>query len=214
MEITLIKRIVVLLILLLKTQPALACPTIDGLVDVNCDGKLTIVCFGDSITYGYGDSTNLGYPGRLSQLLPDAEVYNLGVRGERTFQGVPRAKQEIPNLGAVDYFILLEGINDIWVKGHSASKTKSNLLTIRSLAQKHGAIVLLGSLTKVTNKTQPGWVSQVNKQIKPYVLVDFNSINSKYIGKDHLHPSDAGYQQMAILALKRLLYVSLHLKSK
>ncbi len=35
------------------TVEAMACPDVEGLVDVNCDGEMKIMAFGDSITAGY-----------------------------------------------------------------------------------------------------------------------------------------------------------------
>ena len=105
-------------------------------------------------------------------------------------------------------------MNDYWVTGHTSTKTKNNLLAIRKIAKAQGAVVLVGSLTKVLRSYQTGWVAAVNQQLKPYISIDFNSISSKYIYSDGLHPTKIGYQKMATLAFNRLHAVSSKLEPK
>ncbi|MFH1801154.1 MAG: hypothetical protein ABH891_09985 [Candidatus Omnitrophota bacterium] len=44
-------------------------------------GRLRILCLGDSFTFGEGVSDSETYPHYLQQMLPDAEVINMGVHG-------------------------------------------------------------------------------------------------------------------------------------
>ena len=102
------------LFLFASTKSALACPDIDGLVDLNCDRRLTIICFGDSITAGVADEAGLGYPGRLRLLLPNATIFNVGISGERTPTGRVRAPGVFATVANPDYIIILEGVNDFF----------------------------------------------------------------------------------------------------
>jgi lysophospholipase L1-like esterase len=198
-----------LILIVLATSSAHACPDIDGLVDLNCDQKLQIVAFGDSITYGRGDNQYLGgYPGRLEIMLPHADVINMGRGGEDTWQGRSRAAQQFPWYGDSDYFIILEGVNDYWARSHSAGVTKSNLLGMIRSAQSTGGITLLANLTAVRRTDQRSWVYNVNVQISPYRQIDFYSLGTGIISGDLLHPNGPGYQRMADLALSILRIAS------
>lgn len=179
---------------------AYACPDIDGLVDLNCDQQLVIVAFGDSITYGRGDSLNIGgYPGRLKYMLPHAAVYNLGKPGEDSYRGRSRAAQLFPAFSSADYFVVLEGVNDFWVSGHSTGSTLSNLLRINQYAANTGALTLLANLTAIKRSNQQSWVYSVNVQLRPYKQIDFYALGERIISGDLIHPSASGYDQMASL---------------
>ncbi len=140
---------------------AVACPDIDGLLDTNCDRKLVIITFGDSITAGRRDATGLGYPGRMRQLLPDAEILNFGVPGESTPDGRRRAIYQIPSRREADFVIILEGVNDFYLTEKSPRTTRNNLLAIRNTANNIGAYPLLGKLTATTRTIQRTWVRDV-----------------------------------------------------
>lgn len=183
---------------------AAACPDIDGILDRNCDGQLVIVTFGNSITKGVQDSSGLGYPGRLKRLLPDAVIYNYGNPGETTYSGTSRAVRVLPQHPEADFTIILEGVNDYFVSGHSSSATRNNLLSMVRLGHTVGSITLLGSLTPVRRSYQAPWVSSVNSAIRPYRSIDFYSLGTSIISSDLLHPNGAGYQRMAELALSVL----------
>jgi lysophospholipase L1-like esterase len=187
-------------------RTAAACPTIDGLVDVNCDGKLIIEAFGDSITYGDEDNAHRGgYPGRLRKIFPSARVRNYGVSGEDTPRGKRRARKLFPQRRDADYIILLEGVNDYWDTDASSSSTKSRLFTIAETGADNGAVVLLGSLTRVNRGNQKSWVSSVNNRIRRQVDIDFYSLGTRILSGDGLHPNARGYDAMAALAANKLL---------
>ncbi|HEX4966276.1 MAG TPA: GDSL-type esterase/lipase family protein [Thermoanaerobaculia bacterium] len=78
------------------------------------------ICFGDSITEGRGDDTTrarLGYPPRLEVLLQaagvSATVVNEGKGGERTPDALDRVDSVLAQGSPGDYFLLMEGTNDI-----------------------------------------------------------------------------------------------------
>lgn len=189
-------------------QIALACPDIDGLVDYNCDERLIITAFGDSITRGVKDSLRIGYPGRLSKMFPSADVYNLGVPGEQTYQGRIRARSLFLELPKADYVIVLEGINDATNPSRSVASSKSNILEIVEAARATGAITMLGSLTTAVRSTHRQWEKDLNAAIAPYVRIDFRSLGTSILSFDELHPNAAGYDKMANLAYARIKYYS------
>ena len=185
---------------LLAGKTALACPDIDGLIDLNCDQQLIIHAFGDSITEGVGDVTDLGYPGRLSENFPNAIVYNFGKAGEKTPNGRSRAASLFNSNPNADFIIVLEGVNDYFLEERSASRTKSNLLSMVSSGSGTGAITLLGKLTAVKRDWQKWWVASVNGAIGGSASIDFFSLGEGIISGDRLHPDASGYVTMANLA--------------
>lgn len=186
---------------------ASACPDANGLVDLNCDGQVLVLAFGDSITDGERDSTGLGYPGRLNQLLPQAEVVNLGVSGEETRSGRSRASREFSRRSEADYIVILEGVNDYFSEDRSSSYTRSNLYSMVSSGENTGAITLLAKLTAVRRSYQKSWVRSVNNAIASRTRVDFYSLGEGIISGDLLHPDNGGYQEMAELLASVLINV-------
>lgn len=184
---------------------AMACPDIDGLVDVNCDGSLVILAFGDSITRGSGDSLGLGYPGRLQPLLPHAHIFNYGIPGENSYTGNRRSTGVFAELSYADYVIILEGINDYWFESRDARGTSNNLFAMLRRARTHGSAVLLGTLTPAYRENQIGWVLAVNGIIRPATSVDFFSLGRGILSGDVLHPNGDGYQRMAELVATSLV---------
>lgn len=199
------KLLVISLILLCCfCDRAMACPNIDGLVDLNCDGVIKILAFGDSITSGVGDSTRLGYPGHLLSHFPKATIYNLGRKGESSFDGRSRVAASLRSRKGIDYSIVMEGANDFWRTIHSPSMTRSNLLYIRSRIKSVSALSMLGNLTAVKRAYQRNWILSVNSAIRRETAMDFYKLGTKIIGWDGLHPSSTGYKQMALAVAKYL----------
>ena len=194
---------------LLSVLECFACPDIGGLVDLNCDGRLIIAAFGDSITYGTGDTEHKGgYTGRLELIFVNSDVADLGKTGETTSKGKNRATVVLPQISAMDYSIILEGVNDYWEKKHSASQTKANLQSIMRTANNLGGLPLLASLTNTTRKNQSSWVKQVNSAIAGIKTIDFYSLGKGIISGDQLHPNSAGYAVMANYAASILRQIS------
>lgn len=195
-------------VVICSSQPdlTLACPDIEGIVDMNCDQKLVIVAFGDSITSGERDTEKLGYPGRLRRLLPMAQVYNLGDEGETTEAGRNRAQTAISLVNSPDYTIILEGVNDYWNPDRSVERSRNNLYSIMESSRRSGAYPLLGSvLPTYRYGAQTSWVKSLNSAISSHVSIDFYSINRNYLSIDALHPSNEGYELMAHMALESLV---------
>jgi len=193
------KLVLLSLVAALAATPALACPDIDGLLDLNCDGQVKIVTFGDSITFGKRDARGLGYPGRLNELFPLITVLNFGVPGEDTYSGSSRAPGVFDRHEDADFVILLEGVNDYWRPGRSSSSTRSNLLSMVDYAEDTGAVTLLCRLTDTLRGYQRGWVIEVNSLIKTYTSINFFVLGQSILSGDELHPDGPGYQEMAEL---------------
>ena len=83
---------------------------------------LRLVAFGDSLIYGFGDNVGGGWVERLRRqwMLPESAghvLYNLGVRGDRTYQVSQRLENEFRHRGELrnrvpDAIILSVGLND------------------------------------------------------------------------------------------------------
>ncbi len=83
---------------------------------------LKLVAFGDSLIYGFGDGVGGGWVERLRRqwMLPESAghvLYNLGVRGDRTYQVSQRLENEFKHRGELrnrvpDAMILSVGLND------------------------------------------------------------------------------------------------------
>jgi len=104
------------------------------------------LAFGDSITAGVGDPPEVdppGYPPRLEQLLAsagrNAVVFNRGVGGERTPEGLARIGSVIAEGG--DVLLLMEGSNDI-SRSISLETTQFNLGEMARRAQSQGLAVI------------------------------------------------------------------------
>lgn len=204
-----------LLVWLFGQSFAVACPDINGLVDIQCDGKLLVVTFGDSITAGAQDPKHLGYPGRLAKLMKQIEVVNLGLYGENSTEGRNRAISEISEFKKeADYVIILEGTNDYYDDSPSLEDAKANLLSMIATAKKTGAQVLLGSLTATTRGFQRAWVDGLNDEIKKLVDIDFYSLGTSIVGFDGLHPSTEGYEEMAKLVRRRLKSIAASIRPR
>ncbi len=200
-------------IALLLMGSASACPDIDGLTDRNCDRRLVVIGFGDSITFGVGDSLQIGgYLGRLKLLHPNIEIVNLGDPGESSFSGNSRASRTLPYIPEADYTIVLEGVNDYFVKSKSYNSTKDNLLNIVNIAKRTGHQSFLANLTAIKRSSQAPWVIGVNKTIAANVSIDFYSLGKNIIGGDNLHPNADGYLSMAYVASNNLKQASLRNK--
>lgn len=83
---------------------------------------LKLVAFGDSLIYGFGDGVGGGWVERLRRqwMLTESAghvLYNLGVRGDRTYQVAHRLENEFRQRGELrnrvpDAIILSVGLND------------------------------------------------------------------------------------------------------
>ena len=203
----------------LPTLPSLSGPTARPLA------KTSFVAFGDSITAGTITMFNgllqlvvapQSYPYKLQNLLQTEHsdqrihVYNEGVEGEPTYQGISR----LPGVLDADQpqvLLLLEGVNDLDALGSAGIQpTITNLQSMIQNAQSRGIKVMVGTLLA----QRPGGYRAISiNLIQPFntqlaqmaasmgvTLVDFYTPfeqNLNLLGPDGLHPNADGYTQMA-----------------
>ena len=170
-------------------------------------GNTVVVAFGDSITRGVAGA--VAYPALLQgQLANCATVFNAGVRGEQTRNGVNRI-DTVLNSFKPTHIIIMEGANDaIWEV--SASTVKFNLGVMITKARLKGAIPILSTVTP--NTRDPG-ISDIipfkyNPQIRALAaekgvqLVDqYQNVAAQWgaLSLEGLHPNTQGATLMAEL---------------
>lgn len=113
-------------------------PSMQLSVVPNSTHPLKIVALGDSLVYGFGDPDGGGWVERLRRtwMLPESAghvLYNLGVRGDRTFQVAKRLEVEFRHRGELrnrvpDIIILSVGVNDSARVGRPDGKNYTNFV--------------------------------------------------------------------------------------
>jgi lysophospholipase L1-like esterase len=182
-----------------------------------------ILAFGDSITAGQhsasltpdGEAVHADYPTRLAELLADRyetqtiRMTGSGVPGEWAESGKNRLGIVLDSVRP-DLVLLLEGVNDI-SGGRTPAQIGADLQTMVNRALVRGVRVLLARLTPVTSNFDPSGATQsaiqnVNTRIDaissqsglgPAVNLFGALSGTGMIGGDGLHPTDAGYEQIA-----------------
>jgi len=171
-----------------------------------------IIAFGDSITQGSIDpagSDNGGYPLVLQQIYDnnglDVHVYNKGLAGERTSDGLSRISSVL-NETSADFLLLLEGANDV-IAGISHQTLVQNLGLMIDKCQAKGVSPLLATMTP---DEKYGNTSLINATINPEIktlateknvtLVDLYSVVADSWAAwswDGLHPNYDGMSAIA-----------------
>ena len=136
-------------------------PSMQLSVVPNSTHPLKIVALGDSLVYGFGDPDGGGWVERLRRtwMLPESAghvLYNLGVRGDRTFQVAKRLEVEFRHRGELrnrvpDIIILSVGVNDSARVGRHDGKNYTNfanfeeqLTSLLQQAQKLCPVLFVG----------------------------------------------------------------------
>jgi len=186
------------------------------------------IAFGDSITSGL-IKTSLdpeqyyynGYPTRLELKLEteygSGEVYNEGVDGELTLQGVSRLPAVLNQYNA-RYLLLMEGFNDVIFANISLDTIIFNLQTMIRQAWQKGVFTLLATITPRRDYIwyQPLYqqrhlaLNDRIRQLAPAMkvpLVDQYAAMENYpaadggllslLSVDLKHPNEKGYQLIA-----------------
>lgn len=166
----------------------------------------TILAFGDSLTYGYNVSAKESYPAVLEQL-SGREVYNAGVSGEVTRDGLKRLKELLENGDeSFDFIVLLEGGNDI-LQSLPASQTKQNLAAMIALAKQHNIPVLLIGVPEkaLFSSSAPFYKELAQEHQLPFMgsLIADLLKQSEY-KSDQVHFNKKGYRKMAEAIYKEL----------
>jgi lysophospholipase L1-like esterase len=169
---------------------------------------INIIAFGDSITAGTGSTTG-GYPSRLQQIIESTgktcTIYNFGIPGERTYQGVERIDAVLDAIPA-DMILIMEGTNDIR-SHHPWQTTKLNLQLMIDKAKAKGVTPVLSTLTPsdqahsevlIPNKYNPMIKELAEKNNIPFVDL-YSAIAESWpsLNNDGIHPNDNGYLYLA-----------------
>jgi len=186
----------------------------------DADKIIQIIGFGDSITSGRpyselegrGREGYGGYEPFLKQMLSDAGheayVYNWGVGGETTPEGVNRI-DSVLSIQESDYVLIMEGTNDQWFYGGigiSAATTAFNLGVMVDKCRASGTRPLLGNLTPADRDTSSQIPNLYNPAIadvaqqKNAILVDhYSAVVDRWdeLDYDPVHPNLQGYEAIA-----------------
>lgn len=169
---------------------------------------IDIIAFGDSITSGTGSASG-GYPSRLQQIIEETgktcTIYNFGIPGERTYQGVERIDAVLDAIPA-DMILIMEGTNDIR-SHHPWQTTKLNLQLMINKAKAKGVTPVLSTLTPsdqansevlIPNKYNP-MIKELAKQNNIPFVDQYSAIETSWssLNLDGLHPNDNGYLSLA-----------------
>ena len=196
-----------------------------------------IVALGDSITDGFATTLDAdrAWPALLAQRLHSGKrtqhvsVVNLGISGNQVLRdgaglsALARFDRDVLSIAGVKWVILLEGINDINIRGRSEGPdalTGEDLIAgyrqIIERAHTNGIRVIGATITP--QEGVPTW-SERGEQIRQAVnqwirtsglfdaVVDFDAVlrdpsrpvrmRPEFDPGDHIHPNDAGNQAMA-----------------
>jgi lysophospholipase L1-like esterase len=197
----------------------------------------TIVALGDSITDGFATTldANCSWPALLAKRLNSGEdtkhisVVNQGISGNQVLRdgagisALARFDRDVLSIAGVQWIILLEGINDINLRGRADGPdalTGDDLIAgyrqIIERAHTHGIKVIGATLTPeegVSTMSERG--EQIRQTVNQWMrtsgffdaVVDFDAVigdpsrpvrmRPEYDPGDHIHPNDAGNQAMA-----------------
>jgi len=207
-------------------------------VDVAADPRASaIVAYGDSITDGYATTrdADLAWPTLLAKRLAgnkvtaQTAVMNQGISGNQVLRdgagvsALARFERDVLSRAGVKWMILLEGINDINIRGRNAGPdglTSDELIAgYRQLIERaHTAGIRVIGATIMPEEGVPT-ASERGEEIRTSVnqwirtskafdaVVDFDAvvrdpqhpvhIRGDFDPGDHIHPNDAGNQAMA-----------------
>ena len=196
-----------------------------------------IVALGDSITDGYATTLDAdrAWPALLAQRLNSTRgtrhisVVNLGISGNQLLHdgagisALARFDRDVLSIAGVRWLVLLEGINDINLRGRTdgpEAVTSEDLIAgYRQIIERshiHGIRVIGATLTPeegVPTMSERG--EQIRQTVNKWIrtsnlfdaIVDFDAIlrdpsrpvrlRPEFDPGDHIHPNDAGNQAMA-----------------
>jgi lysophospholipase L1-like esterase len=201
------------------------------------ENAFTIVALGDSITDGYATTldANRAWPSLLAKRLNSNKdlqriaVVNQGISGNQVLRdgfgisALARFDRDVLSIAGVKWVILLEGINDINIRGRAngpESVTSEDLIAgyrqIIDRAHTHGIRVVGATLTPeegVPTMSERG--EKIRQAVNQWIrtcglfdaIADFDAVirdqsrparmRPELDPGDHIHPNDAGNQVMA-----------------
>jgi lysophospholipase L1-like esterase len=184
-----------------------------------CGHADEIIAFGDSITKGTpyvkekeGNGRRVGgYEPVLEDFLNSAGrssfVYNWGIGGENSLQGLFRIDDVIDSYNQLDYALIMEGTNDFGQM--SVSSTIFNLLRMVERCRNRNVEPLIATLTPDTGhgtEKRDLIKEEYNPQIKSMTAASQVTLVDQYqatvnnwsgLNYDGTHPNTAGYQVLA-----------------
>ena len=166
------------------------------IANINSKGN-SIVCFGDSLTAGYGADEGQDYPSFLRQKVK-LKVYNAGVSGDTTADGLVRLEQDALDKNPKIVIITL-GANDFL---HRVPKEQilKNMENIIDRIQKQGAMVVwatvkTGFFTDAYERDFKQLATRKHILLIADILKDI--MYEPHYKYDQIHPNGAGYKFMA-----------------
>ncbi len=157
-----------------------------------------ILAFGDSLTAGYGVAKASSYPSVLSELLR-TEVYNEGISGEMSEQGLARLPGLLEKYKP-EILVLCHGANDI-LRKRDLVKMQDNLSKMIIMAKEKGVYVLLVGVPTydILSFSVPSLYYDVAKMNG--IEIEDKSLRSIFnddtLKSDQVHPNAQGYAMMA-----------------
>jgi lysophospholipase L1-like esterase len=201
------------------------------------ENAFTIVALGDSITDGYATTldANRAWPALLAKRLNSSKdlqhiaVVNQGISGNQVLRdgfgisALARFDRDVLSIAGVKWVILLEGINDINIRGRvdgpDAVTSEDLIAGYRQIIERshtHGIRVVGATLTPeegVPTMSERG--EQIRQTVNQWIrtsglfdaVVDFDAVirdssrpirvRPEFDPGDHIHPNDTGNQAMA-----------------
>lgn len=199
--------------------------------------SFTVVALGDSITDGYATTRDAvrAWPSLLAKRLATNKstahvgVVNQGISGNQVLRNgagvsaLARFDRDVLSRPGVKWVILLEGINDINIRGRvegpdalTADELIAGYRQIITRAHSHGIRVIGATLTPeegvpTASERGEGIRQAANQWIRTSgafdAVIDFDAVirdparpirlRSDFDPGDHIHPNDAGNQAMA-----------------
>jgi acyl-CoA thioesterase-1 len=161
-----------------------------------------VVAFGDSLSAGFGAEPGKSFPDYVQRLIDEKglgyRVYNAGVSGDTTSDGVERLPEVI---GLHPAIVILEFGGNDGLRGLPVSTTKANLANMIEQLQKANVQVLLAGMTLPRNYG-PEYIASFEKvyidlaeQYKvpriPFLLDGVGGI-ARLMQRDGIHPTSEG----------------------
>jgi len=207
-------KFLIVLVLMLSSFPvtALACPSIDGIIDQNCDGDLRISFTGDSIAAGVG-GTGGGYTRVVARRFSSARVHRFATPGIRSQALFARLRRTINSgtpakasnsLLSADYVFVDVGRNDYW-DDRPPAFTIRNIMRIRRLLENQGELkgsgmpqVIVATMVPNNRSYQRPFVDELTRRLlrRGILTIDFHRMPRQFISGDGLHPNQQGYVRL------------------
>jgi acyl-CoA thioesterase-1 len=197
-----------------KKEPPERIPVAEEAPKAPPEGRPIVAAFGDSLSAGFGAEPGKSFPDFVQKLVDQAgykyQVYNAGVSGDTTSDGVERMSEVI---GLHPAIVILEFGGNDGLRGLPVSTTKANLAQMIDGLQKAGAKVLLAGMTLPRNYG-PEYIASFEKvyvdlaaQYKisriPFLLDGVGGV-PRLMQRDGIHPTAQGNAIVARTVYKYL----------